>query len=455
MNARLPPKDRFRLLLLLRAVALVVAATSLAYTGIWLYFNDPLATTMSEDLGLPRERLLQPRVRLGFQLRHVGELGGVRVIRVDPGGPAERAGLRADDVIVALDGRSLAGSAAPLLAAYRSARPGEPIELTVARPGAAGEIVLRGTFEARPLSDRLRVLVLGALVGLAPVVLAGVLSDLGIWRPPGWVTTLLYVMVYLFPLSFAYAVLKHRVLELPVLLRRSARYVFVKRGFMVLVLLLGAQASAFFALSFGRLLDVEPSVATTAGVGFGFLLAGVSAPLIRRTTRLIDRSFFRDAYDARLVLQELAERIRAVTSRHELAALLRAQLGRALHPSSIVVYLPDARLRPPRADGRPAAPDPPLAGRAGGPDLAGPAPGVRLPLPGRCAVLLSAGARPGGHLVQVGGEPIEGGRREIAKIAAEDQQVFGLGGGALGEEDAVGEVHRTLSPRPGSQAAQL
>jgi hypothetical protein len=36
-----------------------------------------------------------------------------------------------------------------------------------------------------------------------------------------------------------------------------------------------------------------------------------------------------------------------------------------------------------------------------------------------------------GHLVQVGGEPIEGSRREIAKVAAEDQQVFGLGGGSV------------------------
>ncbi|HEX9188375.1 MAG TPA: PDZ domain-containing protein, partial [Vicinamibacteria bacterium] len=513
MNAPLVPRDRLRRLLL-RGAAVVLAATSLTYTGLWLYFTDPLATTMSEDLGLPRERLLQPPVRLGFQLRYAGDLGGVLVSRVDPGGAAERAGLRADDVIVAIDGRSLVESAAPFLAAYRSARPGDPIELVVVRPGQAETLVLKGTFEARPLSDRLvpalraidralrlfpvvflavalpvlflrvddpaawrvavlliciagvarapsafvgvdarlvaasmswkgacngllaflaylffstfparspvdrrlpwlrwvllalgclfalggielgrrghawlpqplaaalgdpataalwhaynyggfalglaclvatlvsnpsaaarrriRVLVFGALVGLGPVVVAGVLTDLGIWQPPGWVATLAYVLVYVFPLSFAYAVVKHRVLELPVLLKRSARYVFVKRGFTVLLVLLGAQASAFFALSLGRLFDVEPSLATTAGVGFGFLLAGVSAPAIRKATRLIDRSFFRDEYDARLVLQELAEQIRAAASRPELAALLREQLGRALHPTFILVYL--------------------------------------------------------------------------------------------------------------------
>jgi len=59
---------------LLWGAALLVAATSLTYTALWLYFNDPLATTMSEDLGLPRERLLQPR----RQMRERGALAGDR-----------------------------------------------------------------------------------------------------------------------------------------------------------------------------------------------------------------------------------------------------------------------------------------------------------------------------------------------------------------------------------------
>jgi sigma-B regulation protein RsbU (phosphoserine phosphatase) len=469
---------------------------------------------MSEDLGLPSERLLQPPVRLGFQLRYVPELRGVRVGRVDPGGSAEDAGLREGDVIEAVDGRSLAESAAPFLGVYRAARPGDAVELTVSRPGQVDRIRVRGRFAARPWTDRLipamrvmdrtlhlfpvlflavalpvlflrlddphawrvavfllciagvarspaafeetrapvfafalawrgacngllaffaylffatfptrspvdrrlpwlkwvllalgflfalggigigrvghawlpaplasvlgdtataalwhvynyggfilalvclvatlvanpsrearrriRVLVFGGVAGLAPVLVTGLLSDSGVWQPPGWVATIIYLTVYLFPLSFAYAVVKHRVLELPVLLKRSARYVFVKRGFGVLVVLVAALASALFASSLIRLFRVEPSLATIAGVTFGFVLAGVSAPAIRRTTRVIDRAFFRDEYDVRLVLQDLAERIQAVASREELAALLREQIDRALHPASTLVYL--------------------------------------------------------------------------------------------------------------------
>jgi sigma-B regulation protein RsbU (phosphoserine phosphatase) len=64
--------------------------------------------------------------------------------------------------------------------------------------------------------------------------------------------------------------------------------------------------------------------------------------LIRKVTQAIDRSFFRDEYDASLILQELAEQIRVAISREELASLLRRQLDRALHPSSTVVYLASA-----------------------------------------------------------------------------------------------------------------
>ena len=510
-----PTKPRKLRAALAWAAALALAAASLAHAAAWLYYSEAAAaTTMTQELGLPTERLLQPPVRLGFQLRYDTAAAGVRVREVDPGGAAERAGLRRGDLIVAVDGRSLEHSPAPYLAAYRAASPGDPIELTVVRAGEQEPIVLTGLFEARPLTDRLvpvmrfvdgslrlfpvvflavalpvlflriedphawraallligvagvartpavfervdvplfalamawkgactgllaflaylffstfparspldrrlpwlrwvllglgflhalggadparlghawlpawlagalgdaatsalwhaynygglalalaalvatdlsspsrdarrkiRVLVLGAVAGLLPVLVVSGLNDLGVWRAPGWIASLVYVVIVFFPLSFAYAVVKHRVLELPVLLRRSARYLLVKRGFMVLLVLVAAQASALFAVSFSRVLRVTPALATTAGVGFGFLLAGAAAPLVRRATRVIDRSFFRDAYDARVVLQELAERIRLATSREELAALLRRQLERALHPVSTVVYL--------------------------------------------------------------------------------------------------------------------
>ncbi|MCY7373715.1 MAG: PDZ domain-containing protein, partial [Spirochaetaceae bacterium] len=51
------------------------------------------------------------------------------------GGPADDAGLRAGDVILALDGEPVDGSA-ELIVAIRSKSPGDTIELTVRRDGS-------------------------------------------------------------------------------------------------------------------------------------------------------------------------------------------------------------------------------------------------------------------------------------------------------------------------------
>jgi hypothetical protein len=135
----------------LGGAALLLSAVSLTYTALWVYSSRPGLTTLREDLGLPRGDLLEPGVQLGFELRYLPRLVGARVGPIKEGSPAERAGLRRDDVIVAIDERSLAQSAAPFLAVYRAARPGDPVELTVRRPGSPEPIVLKGRVAPRTL----------------------------------------------------------------------------------------------------------------------------------------------------------------------------------------------------------------------------------------------------------------------------------------------------------------
>jgi serine phosphatase RsbU (regulator of sigma subunit) len=79
-------------------------------------------------------------------------------------------------------------------------------------------------------------------------------------------------------------------------------------------------------------------MATAVGVVFGILLASLSSPAVKRSTERIDRAFFRGAYDARRILQDLAGKMRTTTSRHELAALLEHHLNQALHPTTLAGY---------------------------------------------------------------------------------------------------------------------
>jgi serine phosphatase RsbU (regulator of sigma subunit) len=77
----------------------------------------------------------------------------------------------------------------------------------------------------------------------------------------------------------------------------------------------------------------------TVSAVFGIVLVWASAPMVKRGTERIDRLFFRSAYDAHVILQDLAQKTRMVANRHELAKLLEIQIEGALHPKSFACYL--------------------------------------------------------------------------------------------------------------------
>ena len=185
-------------------------------------------------------------------------------------------------------------------------------------------------------------------VGLVPWL---GLSAVAIWRGEGafdlpfwfWVPGALLMMVI--PIVFAYAIVKHRVLEVSVLMRRSARYVFVQRGFILIAFALSLAVTALFVAAIARVLPRLTDAALPAGIAvgtaFGLVLFRTGGAVASRVTRRIDRAFFRSAYDARQILEELARQAAVVSSRDELAALLDGPLQEALHPRQLAIYLRD------------------------------------------------------------------------------------------------------------------
>jgi sigma-B regulation protein RsbU (phosphoserine phosphatase) len=274
-----------------------------------------------------------------------------------------------------------AGSLAPLAGYARALRPVFPPTLLVYSLGGftLGLVSLLWNTFLSPDGDvrrKGRLVVGGTLLGLVPA-LALQVASLMLRRSPAalgfWVWAPAVIALSLLPLSYAYAVVKHRVLEVPVLLRRSARYLLVQRGAVgvlvglaLLVTLLVAQTVEI------PLQDEEPNLGLgfTLGAGFGTLLAWGATRLHRRLRERIDRAFFRRTYNVHHLLQDLATRIRSAGSRDEVARLLEEQLSAAVLPRSLAVYLegPDGRLHASATTeplGLPGDLDPPqiLAGR--------------------------------------------------------------------------------------------
>jgi sigma-B regulation protein RsbU (phosphoserine phosphatase) len=199
------------------------------------------------------------------------------------------------------------------------------------------------------IKRKFRVIMWGTLVGIAPITLVKLVSDFGGIRVPFWLDFIDVVFLTLFPLSFAYAVVRYRVLEIPVLLKQSARYVLVRRGFAFLLLLVALSVNVILALMLSGLFQMRPALAMSIGGALGIALAWVSAPGVRGTAERIDRAFFRGAYDARMVLQKLAQSVRTIETKEQLPQLIEKELDLALHPDLIAVYLGDsqANLLPP------------------------------------------------------------------------------------------------------------
>lgn len=186
------------------------------------------------------------------------------------------------------------------------------------------------------------VMLWGTVVGVTPLVLF-----VGAIFAHARVPMVLYqvsvvLLLSLWPLSFGYAVVKHRVLEIPVLLKRSARYLLVQRGFTNLLLLLWLAAIWLFTYGVSGLLGRFSNAVLALGLLFGFGLVWIAAPVVKHVTQRIDRAFFRSAYDARQILESLVEETRTVTSREELAVLLGGEIKQALHPAFAAVYLADS-----------------------------------------------------------------------------------------------------------------
>jgi phosphoserine phosphatase RsbU/P len=186
---------------------------------------------------------------------------------------------------------------------------------------------------------KLKVMLWGTIVGVTPAVLLGLGYDLTRMETPFWAGFVKGTVLFLLPLSFAYAVAKHRVMDIPVLLRRSARYLLVERGFAILILLISVGITLWFGQAFSRRFSSGSRAAIPIGATFGVLLISGAIQVHRQVRTRLDRAFFRSAYDAQQILENLSANTLNVSDRPSLAALLHEQIQEALHPMPLVIYL--------------------------------------------------------------------------------------------------------------------
>jgi len=134
-----------------------------------------------------------PHALIGVQLDRSSGTAGARVREVSPGGPAEQAGVRAGDLIVAVNGEEVRGNepARRVVELLHGVRPGDKVDLKVSRDGRTRDFavtarpdmdqVFGGAAVQLPDMPQLRFKALAPWGG-APMIIGGPVADMELAR---------------------------------------------------------------------------------------------------------------------------------------------------------------------------------------------------------------------------------------------------------------------------------
>jgi len=193
---------------------------------------------------------------------------------------------------------------------------------------------------------RLRVLTTGMSIGMGALLIVFVLlPDL---PPPYringnstagyWIRTAGAFLFMLAPLTLAYVVVVQRALDVRVLLRLGTRYALAKATLWVLQIALLVVIGVRLFLPMIERRQPQPSDIWAALVFLVLILAlrfGVS----KRLEQWLDKQFFREAYNAEIMLNELSDEVRRFTETRPLLETVARTVCDTLHIRQIAMLL--------------------------------------------------------------------------------------------------------------------
>lgn len=193
---------------------------------------------------------------------------------------------------------------------------------------------------------RLRVVMAGSVAGFLNLLLLILGGATGlqekfpaVWS---WFEKTIYVTLPLIPLSFVYAIARHKVIPISLIIRRGVRYVLVSRGSVLI-------EGIAVALAVTAVLNYVFSRFNPPGIVIGLVSAAVAILTWKLEgwwhnkylAPLIDRKFFRQAYDSQKIMTDLADSLRSTTDLPHLCEQVATKIQTALQTESVSVLLRD------------------------------------------------------------------------------------------------------------------
>jgi hypothetical protein len=196
---------------------------------------------------------------------------------------------------------------------------------------------------------KIRVVVAGSIAGLMPFFSMKAVEyyweNLAINNALTVTSIIAALMLALLPLSFAYAIARHQVIPLKLIVRRTVQYLLAKNGLRILLALPVIGVVLTVAAHPERPIG---EVLFRNSIYFYLLLfVAVLLGLVfrKRLGEGIDRKFFREAYSHEKILRELVAEVKKLDSVTEISRLVCQKVEAALHPEHVYVFYREAERR--------------------------------------------------------------------------------------------------------------
>lgn len=179
---------------------------------------------------------------------------------------------------------------------------------------------------------KIRIVVLGGAISAVPLISLNLLPD-ALLQQPLIPTAFAFLLLGIIPLTYGYAIFRHRLIEIEKHINRGATFILVYSILGAFYLILYVSLHQFFPETL-----INESLVNTVLV---LVLASVFVPLHRRVQRIVDTVFYGGWYDYRSAITEITQGLEQVTELQILAKTIGERVVKVLRLEDTCVFLRD------------------------------------------------------------------------------------------------------------------